>query len=92
MSKNEDVMNDTLSPKDIAKIQDALVEQLDIKREQITPEARIMEDLGADSLDVAEIVMKLEELFNITIPDEEVENAPTVGELYATVAKMTHQD
>ncbi len=92
MNKTENIMNDTLSPKELAKIQDALMDQLDVKREQITPEARIMEDLGADSLDVAEIVMKLEEIFSITIPDEEVENAPTVDELYATVAKLTHQD
>jgi acyl carrier protein len=92
MNSNEQVMNDTLSPKELALIQNVLVEELEVKREQITPEARLIEDLGADSLSVIEIVMHLEEIFNITVPDEEVENAPTVEDLYSTVAKLVRHD
>lgn len=73
----------------IATVHRIIAEQVDVPLESVTPEARIMEDLGADSLDVMEIVMRLEETFNITIPDDEVENAPTVGELYQALAKLT---
>ena len=62
-----------------------LIDQLHINREQITPEARIMADLGADSLDMVEIAMKAEEEFNLTLPDEEAEKIVTVDDLYEAV-------
>jgi acyl carrier protein len=81
-------INAVLSARDLAKVQDVLMQQLGLAREQLTPEARIMGDLGADSLDVVEITMLLEEAFQLTIPDEQAENDPTVEELCAIVAKL----
>ncbi len=58
-------MNNILSEKDTLAIQDIIIRQLDVQRDQLTPEARILADLGADSLDVVEISMTLEELFEV---------------------------
>jgi acyl carrier protein len=81
-------MTDTLTNKEIAKVQDVLMHQLQIDREQITPEARIMADLGADSLDMVEIAMKSEEEFGFTLPDDEAEKIVTVDDLYDEVGKL----
>ena len=56
------------------KIKDIIVEQLDVEEDAVTMEASITEDLGADSLDVVDLVMSIEESFDVEIPDEEVEN------------------
>lgn len=61
------------------KIRDILVEHLGIAPEEVTPEAAFIEDLGADSLDTVELVMELEETFDMQIPDEEAEKLTTVG-------------
>ncbi len=61
------------------RVKKVLVEQLGVSEDQVTLEASIVDDLGADSLDVVEIVMALEEEFEIEIPDEEAEKLPTVG-------------
>ncbi len=58
-----------------------IVEQLGVKPEQITPEAKFIEDLGADSLDTVELVMALEEEFGKEIPDEEAEKLQSVGDV-----------
>ena len=79
-------MNNLLSDKTTARIQDILMGQLGVERSQITPEAALMADLGADSLDMVEIAMKVEETFNLTIPDEEMENVHTVGDLHEALA------
>lgn len=79
-------MNNTLTEKDTADIQTILMRQLDVTREQLTEDATIMGDLGADSLDVVEISMNLEERFNVIIPDEEWDKVKTVGELCASVS------
>jgi acyl carrier protein len=63
------------------KVRDIVVEQLGVKAEQVTPEAKFIEDLGADSLDVVELVMALEEEFGNEIPDEEAEKLTTVGDV-----------
>lgn len=63
------------------KIKDIIVEQLDVEEDAVTMEASITEDLGADSLDVADLVMSIEESFDVEIPDEEVENIKTVGDI-----------
>ena len=73
-------MNNILSEKDTVAIQDIIIRQLDVRRDQLMPEARILADLGADSLDVVEISMALEELFDVTIPDEQWDKVDTVGE------------
>ena len=63
------------------KIKDIIVEQLDVEEDAVTMEASITEDLGADSLDVVDLVMSIEESFDVEIPDEEVENINTVGDI-----------
>ena len=63
------------------RIMAIVVEQLGVKPEQVTPEAKFIEDLGADSLDTVELVMALEEEFGNEIPDEEAEKLTTVGEV-----------
>ena len=79
-------MNNLLSDKTTARIQDILMGQLGVERSQITPEAALMADLGSDSLDMVEIAMKVEETFNLTIPDEEMENVHTVADLHEALA------
>lgn len=63
------------------KIKDIIVEQLDVEEDAVTMEASITEDLGADSLDVVDLVMSIEESFDVEIPYEEVENIKTVGDI-----------
>jgi acyl carrier protein len=84
-------MNNILSEKDTLAIQDIIIRQLDVQRDQLTPEARILADLGADSLDVVEISMTLEELFEVTIPDEQWDKVETVGELYDELGRILQQ-
>ena len=61
------------------KVKDIIVEQLEVNAEQVTPEASLIEDLGADSLDTVELVMAFEEEFGAEIPDEDAEKLSTVG-------------
>lgn len=62
------------------RVKKIIVEQLGVKEEDVKPEASFVEDLGADSLDTVELVMALEEEFDIEIPDEEAEKINTVGD------------
>lgn len=62
------------------QIRDIVVEQLDIEPEKVTPDASFVEDLGADSLDVVELLMKIEEELDIEIPDEDAEKITTVAD------------
>ncbi|MCE0523482.1 MAG: acyl carrier protein [Methylacidiphilales bacterium] len=63
------------------KVKDIIVEQLGVNPEQVTPQAKFIEDLGADSLDTVELVMAFEEEFNVEVPDEEAEKLQTVGDV-----------
>ena len=63
------------------KVRDILVDQLDVEEEKVTMDASITDDLGADSLDVVDLVMSLEEEFDVEIPDNQVENIKTVGDI-----------
>jgi acyl carrier protein len=63
------------------RVKDIIVEQLGVKPEQVTPEAKFIEDLGADSLDTVELVMALEEEFGSEIPDEQAEKLQSVGDV-----------
>ena len=63
------------------EVKGILADQLDVEEEKVTMEASITEDLGADSLDVVDLVMSLEEEFDVEIPDDQVENIKTVGDI-----------
>ena len=63
------------------RVKDIIVEQLGVNDDDVTPEAKFLEDLGADSLDVVELMMALEEEFNIEVPDEVAEKWNTVGDV-----------
>ncbi len=62
------------------RIKDIIVEQLGVDEEDVTPEASFIDDLGADSLDIVELIMALEEEFDMEIPDEDAEKIVTVGD------------
>jgi acyl carrier protein len=62
------------------KVTDIVCDQLGVPREKVAPETSFINDLGADSLDTVELVMELEEEFDISIPDEDAEKIQTVGE------------
>ena len=62
------------------KVKDIIVTELGVEREKLTDDASFIDDLGADSLDIVELVMELEEEFEITIPDDQAEKIKTVGE------------
>ena len=65
------------------KVKDIIEKELGVEREKLTNEAGFIEDLGADSLDIVELVMEFEKEFNITIPDEDAEKLRTVGDAIA---------
>ena len=64
----------------IDKVNEIIAEQLGVKKEEVTDNAKFIDDLGADSLDTVELVMALEEEFGVEIPDEDAEKMVTVGE------------
>ena len=76
-------MSDETSTED--RIKKIVVDQLGVNADQITPEAKFIEDLGADSLDTVELVMALEEEFGNEIPDEEAEKLVTVGHVVSYI-------
>jgi len=61
------------------KVKDIIIEQLGVNADEVTEEASFIDDLGADSLDTVELVMALEEGFEIEVPDEDAEKLTTVG-------------
>ncbi|MBN2247423.1 MAG: acyl carrier protein [Coriobacteriia bacterium] len=63
-----------------AKVKDVIVDQLSVDEDDVTAEASFFDDLGADSLDIVELVMALEDSFGVSIPDEEAESIKTVGD------------
>jgi len=63
------------------KIKAILCEQLDVEEDQVTMESSITEDLGADSLDVVDLIMSLEDEFDVEVPDDKVENIKSVGDI-----------
>ena len=73
------------------KVKSIVVEQLGVAEDQVTPEAKFIEDLGADSLDQVELVMALEEAFGSDIPDEDAEKLTTVGDAIAYVESKSQE-
>ena len=73
----------------LEKIQNMLAEALNKPVEAIRPETKIVEDLGADSLDVFELLNQLEDDYGIVIPEEDMEGLVTVGDVAAVIEKLT---
>ena len=71
------------------KVKEIIVDQLDVDADKVTNGANIQDDLGADSLDVVDLVMSLEEEFDIEIPDEAVEGIKTVGDIVRYIEEQT---
>ena len=63
-----------------ARVTDLIVEQLGVSRDEVVSQASFVDDLGADSLDIVELVMSIEENFDIEIPDEDAEKLQTIGD------------
>lgn len=63
------------------KVKEIIMDQLDVEEDKVTSVANIQDDLGADSLDVVDLIMSLEEEFDVEIPDEAVEGIKTVGDI-----------
>lgn len=70
------------------RVIEVVAEQLGVSKDQVTPDARIINDLGADSLDVVELVMALEEKFDMSIPDDAAEKIQTVGQVIDYIKKL----
>lgn len=77
------------SPETVEKVKSIIVEQLGAPAEDVTESASFIEDLGADSLDIVELVMALEEEFDIEISDEDAEKIQTVGDAVNYIAEHT---
>ena len=74
----------------LEKVRDITAEQLSVEKNEITPETTFMDDLGADSLDVVELVMAFEEEFGLEIPDEDAEKIWKVNEVVDYIEKKIH--
>ncbi|HLN47528.1 MAG TPA: acyl carrier protein [Magnetospirillaceae bacterium] len=73
------------------KVKKTIVEQLGVEESEVTMDASITDDLGADSLDQVELVMALETEFNLDIPDEEAEKIKTVGDAVKYIEEVTEK-
>jgi acyl carrier protein len=73
------------------KVKDIIVEQLGVNPEQVTTEAKFIEDLGADSLDTVELVMAFEEEFSVEVPDEDAEKLQSVGDVVTYIKEKTEK-
>ena len=70
------------------RVKEIIVEQLGVNPDQVTPEAKFIEDLGADSLDTVELVMALEEEFGIEVSDEDAEKLQSVGDVIKYIEEI----
>ena len=71
------------------KVRDMLAEALNISADKITPDSKITEDLGADSLDMVELLSRLEDEEGIVIPEEDLDSLATVGDIVDELTKLT---
>ena len=74
------------------KVVSIVAEQLDVDKDKVKPETSFISDLGADSLDIVELVMEFEEAFGVTIDDEDAEKIKTVGEAVDYINKTRGED
>ena len=71
------------------KVKSIIVDQLDVDEDKVTLSASIQDDLGADSLDIVDLVMSFEDEFDLEIPDDQVENIKTVGDVVKYIEENT---
>lgn len=88
--KNDRNQGEVIMPSDIeGKLKDIIVDQLSVKVESVVPGASFVDDLGADSLDLVELIMAFEETFDVEIPDEDAEKIITVQDAVNYVDSIT---
>ncbi len=73
------------------KVKSIIVDQLDVDEDKVTLSANIQDDLGADSLDIVDLVMSFEDEFDLEIPDDQVENIKTVGDVVKYIEEKTEE-
>jgi acyl carrier protein len=71
------------------KVKKMIVEQLGVNESEVVPEAKFIDDLGADSLDIVELIMALEDEYTLEIPDEDAEKIETVGDAIRYIEEHT---
>ncbi|MBP5604342.1 MAG: acyl carrier protein [Ruminiclostridium sp.] len=71
------------------KVKSIIIDQLDVDEDKVTLNASIQDDLGADSLDIVDLVMSIEDEFEIEVPDDQVENIKTVGDIVKYIEEKT---
>ncbi|MBE9547162.1 MAG: acyl carrier protein [Proteobacteria bacterium] len=71
------------------RVVDVIIEQLDVTREECVPEASLIDDLGADSLDLVELIMAMEETFDLEISDDELEKIRTIQDIIDYIGKKS---
>ncbi len=76
----------------IDKLKDIIADQLGVEADDVTAEANIQEDLGADSLDIVDLITTIEDEFDLSIPDEAVEEIKTVGDIVSYIEKNAEAD
>jgi acyl carrier protein len=81
-------MNDLLSEKDTKAVIEILARELGVPEAQLTRDAKLQEDLGADSLTLVEVIMALEDRFDVVIPDERSERVETVGDVFELLSEL----
>ena len=69
----------------LEKVKAILAEQIDVEEDKVTADTDLQEDLGADSLDVVDLLMSIEDEFGVDVPDDEIENIKTVGSLVSYI-------
>ena len=74
------------------RVRGIIVEQLGVAAEEVTPEASFIDDLGADSLDIVELVMAIEEAFDLEIPDEDAERIQSVQDAWSYIEERRSKD
>ncbi len=74
------------------KVKSIIVDQLDVDEDKVTLNASIQDDLGADSLDIVDLVMSFEDEFDLEIPDDQVENIKTVGDVVKYIEDNTEDN
>ena len=74
------------------KVKELIVEQLGVEEEKVTAEASIQDDLGADSLDIVDLIQTIEDEYDLSIPDEAVENIKTVGDIVSYIESNTEAE